>query len=130
MIKANLVFTKYHNSYSVHIVNLENLEVQQIKQLQDFVSSRNGVFDFESYSFTIQKKIEFFEFEALIRHCDIQATCQENIILHKTQPRIGFGQYKGMQYNELSDSYLLWLKVNYRGSDREIIDKELIRRKL
>jgi len=35
-----------------------------------------------------------------------------------------------MQYNELPNSYMLWLKANYRGQDRETIDKELKKRKL
>ena len=130
MIKAHLIFTHYHNSYSVKISNLEQLKVEQIQQLQHFVSSRNGMFDFTSYSFIIQKRVEFYEFEALINYSEINAKCEENIIIKKSQPRIGFGQYKGMQYNELPDSYMSWLKNNYRGYERETIDKELKKRNL
>ncbi|MEA2099325.1 MAG: DUF3820 family protein [Campylobacterota bacterium] len=130
MIKAHLIFTHFTNSYSVHIPNLEQLSVEQIQQLQGFVSSRNGIFDFNKYSFVIQKRLEFFEFLSLIRNCGIKAVCEENIIIKQTQPRIGFGQYKGMQYNELPDSYIFWLKTNYRGYERDIIDKELKKRNL
>lgn len=130
MVKAHLIFTHYHNSYSVKIPNLEKLSVEQIQQLQHFVSSRNGIFDFNSYSFVIQKRVEFHEFTLLVKQSDISARCEENIIVKESQPRVGFGQYKGMQYNELPDSYMLWLKTNYRGYDRELIEKELKKRKL
>ncbi len=130
MIKAHLIFTHYHNSYSVKIPNLERLSVEQIKQLQHFVSSRNGIFDFDSYSFVIQKRVEYREFIALIKHSNINARCEENIIVKQFQPRIGFGQYKGMQYNELPDSYMLWLKANYRGYERDTMEKELQKRNL
>lgn len=129
-VKAHLVFTKYKNSYSVHIKNLEQLSVEQIKELQSFVESRKGIFDFDSYCFVIQKRVEFFEFEALINYTNIKARCEENIIEVKSQPRVGFGQYKGMLYSDLPDSYMLWLKVNYRGYDREHIESELKRRNL
>jgi len=130
MVKAHLIFTHYRNSYSVKIPNLEQLSVEQIQELQEFVSSRNGIFDFNSYSFVIQKRLEFYQFIALIKYSEIKAVCEENFIIRDNQPRVGFGQYKGMQYNELPNSYMLWLKANYRGQDRETIDKELKKRKL
>ena len=130
MIKANLVFTQYAKSFNVHITNLEQLRVEQIQEIENFVKIRNGIFDFNAYSFSIQKKIEFPEFVELIEHSNIQAKLSEHIIQVKFQPRVGFGQYKGMQYNELPDSYMLWLKSNYRGYDRDAIEKELKRRKL
>ncbi len=130
MTKANFTFTQYSKSFSVHIKNLEQLSVEQIQEIQNFVEARKGIFNFDTYTFSIQKKIEFEEFVELIEYSDIQATLSENIIYTKSQPRVGFGQYKGMQYNELPDSYMLWLKTNYRGYDRDTIDKELKRRKL
>ena len=130
MINANLVFTQYSKSFSVYITNLEQLSVEQIQEIESFVKIRKGVFDFNTYTFTIQKKIEFEEFVELIEHSSIQAKLSEHIIQAKFQPRVSFGQYKGMQYNELPDSYMLWLKSNYRGYDRETVDKELKRRKL
>ena len=125
MSKAYLFFTQYTNSYGVQIINLEQLSVKQIQELEYFVSSRNGVFNFETYSFTIQKRLDFNQFLSLITHSKIEAICKENIPIVKAQPRISFGQYKGMQYNELPDSYMLWLSNNYRGYDRDAIEKEL-----
>ena len=130
MVIPQLIFTQYTNSYSVWIPNLEKLSVEQIQQLQKFTDARKGIFDFEKYSFKIRKKMEFYEFVSLIKHLGIVSTCRENIIVKKSQPRIGFGQYKGMQYNELSDSYMLWLKTNYRGYERELLEEELKRRSL
>ena len=130
MIKADFLFTQYARSFSVYIKNLEKLTVEQIQEIESFVSSRKGVFDFNTYTFSIQKKIEFSEFVELIEHSGIQAKLSERIIQVKSQPRVGFGQYKGMQYRELPDSYMLWLKSNYRGYERETIEKELKRRKL
>jgi len=130
MSKAYFIFTQYSNSFSVHVKNLEQLSVEQIQEIQSFVTLRKGVFDFNTYSFSIQKKIEFEEFCKLIKQSSIDAQCAEHIIQQKEQHRVGFGQYKGMQYNELPDSYILWLKNNYRGQDRDIIDKELKKRKL
>ena len=130
MIKPKLIFTKYKKSFSVHIENLEKLSVEQIQTIEAFVSARNGVFDFESYTFVIQKKLEFNEFVSLMKHSSIDAIFQEKIILEKTDAKIEFGKYKGMKYNEVPDSYLLWLKANYRGKDRDIIDTELQTRSL
>ena len=130
MIKANLVFTQYAKSFSVHITNLEKLTVEQIQELEHFVKVRKGVFNFTTYTFSIQKKIEFQEFAELIEYSGIQAKLSEHIIQVKAQDRIGFGQYKGMQYNELPDSHMLWLKSNYRGYERDTLEKELKKRKL
>jgi len=130
MPNASLVFTKKKNLFAVKVENMEELSVAQIQELQSFVKFRNGIFNFDNYEFSINKNIEFYEFESLIEHAKIDAQCRENIIYVESQPRVGFGQYKGIYYSELPDSYMLWLKANYRGSDRGIIDKELKKRKL
>lgn len=130
MPKALLLFTSYKNSYSVRISNLEKLSVEQIQELERFVSVRKGIFDFETYSFVIQKRLEFYEFVALIKHSKIAAEIQEQFIVREQEPRIGFGQYKGMEYRELPDSYMLWLKTSYRGYDRQKVEKELQKRGL
>jgi len=130
MIKADFTFTQYAKSFSVYIKNLEQLTVEQIQEIENFVKRRKGIFNFNTYSFSIQKKIEFQEFVELVEQSNIAAICKEHIIQKESQPRVGFGQYKGMQYNELPDSYMLWLKGNYRGYDRDVIYKELKRRKL
>ena len=130
MQKAKLYFTNYKNSFAVHIPNLETLNVEQIRELQHFVSTRNGLFDFESYSFVIQKRLEFYEFVKLIKESGISAECIDKPKVFERKKQIGFGQYKGVFYEDLPDSYMLWLKANYRGQEREIIDKELGKRGL
>ena len=130
MPKAHLVFTHFHNSYSVKIPNLEKLSVEQIQELQIFAQQRKGIFDFEAYTISIQKRVDFYEFSNLIYSLNIDARIEEYITIKETAPRIGFGQYKGMQYHELPNSYMLWLKANYRGFDRNKVDKELNKRNI
>lgn len=125
MNKAQLLFTEFKNSFSVHIQNLEELSVEQIQEIQNFVSVRRGVFDFNTYTFVIQKRLSFKEFVTLISNSDIQATCKEKFIETEDRARVEFGQYKGLFYSEVPDSYLIWLKSNYRGKDRDDLDKEL-----
>ena len=125
MNKAKLTFTRHKNSFSVHIENLETLPVPQIQELQNFVEQRKGIFDFDTYTFSIQKKLEFDDFVTLIQKCDIKATCRHNIPKTPQNIQVEFGKYKGMLYSELPDVYLLWLKGNYRGSQRGIVDAEV-----
>ena len=130
MIRAHFIFTKLYNSFSVKVKNLEKLSVSQIQEIESFVSQRKGIFDFNSYTFSIQKKIEFSDFVALLKSVGFNVYCEENILQEKEYKRIGFGQYKGMQYNELPNSYILWLKSNYRGYEKEFLEEELIKRNL
>ncbi len=130
MPKPQLLFTQYKNHFNVKIENLELLEVSQIQELQEFVSKRKGIFDFESYIFTINKRLEFNDFISLLQYVGIDAIVKENILIVKHQARVEFGKYKGMLYSEVPDSYLLWLKSSYMGKDREIIDIEMKNRKL
>jgi len=130
MKKAKLVFTRYQSSFSVYVENLEELDVSQIQELQEFVSSRNGVFDFNTYTFVIQKRLEFKEFLDLLKYSNIPSTSKEHIHTQKQYVRVSFGKYKGMLYSDLPDSYLLWLKSSYRGKERDIIDAEINSRKL
>jgi hypothetical protein len=125
MIKAHFVFTRHAHSFSVNVTNLEELSVEQIQDIETFVDLRNGVFDFETYTFVIQKKIEYDEFVSLIKHSSIQATSEEKKVKIQQKVRVEFGKYKGMFYSDIPDSYLLWLKSNYRGKDRDIVDAEI-----
>ncbi|EHP31163.1 hypothetical protein SMGD1_2641 [Sulfurimonas gotlandica GD1] len=106
------------------------MTVPEIQIWEKFVYDRKGIFDFSSYTFVIQKRLEFNDFVALLKSLNIEARCEEYIREVKSQPRVGFGQYKGMQYSDLADSYMIWLKTNYRGYDRELIDAELKKRNL
>jgi hypothetical protein len=130
MPKAEFVFKKYSNSFSVDIKNLTQLSVHEIQQIEDFVSARKGVFNFETHSFTLQKRLDFQEFITLLKYSDIDASCEEEIRQRDIKAKVGFGKYKGMFYSELPDNYLLWLKGNYRGKDRDEIISELNTRAL
>lgn len=131
MTKPIFKFKKYANSFHVHVENLEKLSVEQIQEIESFVAYRKGIFDFNTYSFAIQKCLEFQEFQALVVNSKLDAICFEEMATNKPpEPRIGFGQYKGMYYSELPDSYMVWLRSNYRGYEREVIEKELLKRKL
>ena len=130
MQKPKFIFTSYRNSFKVFVENLEKLSVEQIQNIEKFVEIRKGVFDFSTYTFVIQKKIEFEEFEKLIKLLSLNIVLINNPVKEIQRERVGFGQYKGMYYSELPDSYLIWLKGNYHGSDKKIIDSEIKRRKL
>ena len=131
MKKIELVFTEYSNSFSVFVKNLEQLSVVQIQELQKFVLVRHGYFDFNSFTFSIQKRITFTEFKKLISSLNIDAvTTQKELPKTSSSKQVSFGKYKGMLYSEVPDSYLLWLKKNYNGEDRTIIVTELKKRKL
>jgi hypothetical protein len=128
MLKPHFLFTKQKNSFSVHVKNLESLSVKQIQEIEYFVDARNGYFDFATYTFTIQKNLDYHDFVKFLHALHVDATTQELILSVPSGERINFGQYKGMLYSELPDSYLLWLKNNYIGKDREVICNEISKR--
>ena len=130
MSKPLFLFTKLTNSYRVYVQNLESLTVAQIQEIELFVKQRKGIFDFSSYTFSIQKRVAFYEFVSLVKHLGIDAICKENSIPQEKKHRISFGQYKGMCYFELPDTYLLWLSNNYRGPEKEFVIQEIQKRKL
>lgn len=123
--KPHFIFTKLHNSFSVYVKNLEQLSVEQIRRIEAFALQRKGIFDFNTYTFVIQKRLEFEEFVLLLQKSDLDALCEENFLKTQQTQRVEFGKYKGLAYSDLPDSYLLWLKSNYNGKNREIIDAEL-----
>jgi hypothetical protein len=130
MAKAHFIFTQYSNSISVHVKNLEQLSVTQIQDIEAFVRKRKGIFDFSSYTFVIQKRLEFSEFISLIENSSIDAICEEKSLNVQQRERVEFGKYKGMLYCDVPDSYLIWLKSNYSGKDRNTIDAEIKFREL
>jgi len=131
MPKPHFVFTQRNNSFSVHIPNLEELSIADIQEIEHFVAKRKGIFDFNTYTFVIPKKIEFQEFVSLLEHLDIKAECSQNKLAAVSQSNtVSFGQYKGMLYSDLPDAYLIWLKNNYRGRDLKYIQHELQNRNL
>lgn len=130
MPKASFVFTSLKDSFKVQVPNLESLTVEQIQEIESFVAQRKGVFDFSTYTFSLQKRMEYSEFVKLIESLSLDVQCSHNPVVLKEKPRVGFGQYKGMEYAELPDSYLKWLEGNYSGVDKDIINREIKRRKL
>lgn len=130
MVTPLFLFTEYPNSFSVHVENLEDLSVEQIQEIQAFVSNRKGVFDFSTYTFVIQKRLNFENFCSLLEHLGMHARSQENIVESEFEERVGFGKYKGLSYRDIPEHYLLWLKRNYHGAQKEFIDAEMKRRKL
>ncbi|PLY13976.1 hypothetical protein CVO_04650 [Sulfurimonas sp. CVO] len=130
MIVPYFIFTKYPNSFSVYVKNLEDLSVEQIQKIEAFVKERKGIFDFSSYAFVIQKRLEFGEFVSLLQKISINAKCEEKFLKTQQTQRVEFGKYKGLTYSDLPDSYLLWLKSNYKGKNRDAIDAELHYREL
>ena len=66
MPKAHFVFTQLSNSFRVHIPNLEELDISDIQAIEDFVAKRKGYFDFNTYSFVLQKRLDYEEFVKLI----------------------------------------------------------------
>ena len=130
MPKPHFIFSKFPNSIKVDIPNLEELDVPTIQAVEKFVQERKGYFDFNTYSFVLQKRIEYEEFEKILQVSELDATSEYRREVESFQPRVSFGQYKGVFYSELPDSYLLWLKNNYMGRDRGFIEAELKSRKL
>ncbi len=130
MTKPHFIFTKQKGAFRVHVKNLEALSVEQIREIEEFVTARKGYFDFETYTFTIQKNIDYEEFVRLLESLHVKARVEKTTFYTQSSARIPFGQYKGMLYSELPDSYLQWLKNNYMGSDREIVCTEVAKRKL
>lgn len=130
MAKIHFVFTKHQNSFSVHVKNLELLSVEQIKDIEAFVGLRRGFFDFNTYTFSIQKRIEYIEFKTLVETIFTEILCEEIVLKIPQKNKVEYGKYKGMLYCDLPDVYLLWLKSNYHGKDRNIIDAELKSRAL
>ena len=130
MASPSFEFTAFENSFKVYIPNLEALSVTQIQEIEAFVKLRNGIFDFASYSFIIQKRLDFDAFVQLLKSSSLSGTIKNRPLLQKTQSRVSFGQYKGMLYSDLPDSYLLWLKANYKGRDTVLIEDEILERKI
>lgn len=138
MIKPHFIFKSYSNFFKVYVDNLEQLSVVQIKEILDFVQKRRGFFDFDTYTFKIQKKMDFEEFCTLCNDAnlviDLQ-NCQFNnqIDLEEKKDvdvKIDFGKHKGCFFKDLPDSYIIWLRKNYLGKFKDTIVQEYEKRAL
>lgn len=130
MPKPHFIFTQYKNSLRVDIPNLEALDIATIQNIEQFVAIRKGYFDFTTYSFVLQKRLEYEAFQQVVKASGLDVEFEHNQIEQQIKPRVGFGQYKGLFYSELPDSYLVWLKNNYSGKDKTIIEEEVKSRNL
>jgi len=130
MPKPHFIFTQYKNSLRVDIPNLEALDITTIQNIEKFVAIRKGYFDFATYSFVLQKRLEYEAFQEVVKASGLDVEFEHNQIEQEIKPRVSFGQYKGLFYSELPDSYLIWLKNNYRGKDKTIIEYEAKNRNL
>lgn len=129
-----LRFVAYADYYTVTIENLAALTVPQIQQLETYALQRRGRLDFSNASMRIAKRITFDHFNKTLELCGITADTIQSEVLSQigTMPdaTVGFGKYKGMCYSELPQEYLLWLKRNYQGHEREFVEQELRNRSL
>ena len=129
-----LRFVAFSEYYTITVENLTALSVEQIKELESFAAQRRGRLDFATSTIRIGKRIPFEHFNKTLELCGIKADTIEaepvNQITPASNTPIGFGQYKGMSYSELPEEYLLWLKFNYRGREREFLEQELRNRSL
>ena len=134
MTVPKLRFVAYSEYYTIIVENLALLSVDQIKELEAFAAQRRGRLDFATSAFRIGKRISFEHFNKTLELCGIKADTIESEPVNQITPAsntpVGFGQYKGMSYSELPQEYLLWLKHNYRGREREFVDQELQSRSL
>ena len=84
MVQPKFIFTKYFNYFEVYIENLEKLSVNQIQDIELFVKKRKGIFDFNRYTFSIQKRLEFYQFLSLMEYEKFDVECRNKIIQKKT----------------------------------------------
>ena len=130
-----LRFVAYYDHYNIIVENLTELTVSQIQQLEKFAKDRRGGLDFVTAKIRIGQRISFEYFNHILELGGIKAdTIESEVVLEKPKAAVdavvGFGKYKGMHYSEIPNEYLLWLKQNYRGYERQNIEQELLNRSL
>lgn len=133
-----LRFVAYKDYFTVTVENLTQLTVAQIRQLEAFALERRSRLDFETATMRIWKRIDFNHFNKILEGASIAADTIESEVLRPDtvstapvqDPVIGFGKHRGKRYRDIPDSYLLWLKGNYSGPERGLIEDELTRRSL
>lgn len=141
---VKLVFFEHKNSFTLQILNLKELSIEQIKLLEEFSRVRRGVFDFEKERISIQKRlkqkdveklfqllkidVEFLESHSVIKKSVDDKQTSKSSASSKPTTKVTFGKYKGKLYSDLPDNYLQWLVENYNGFENENISNEVIRR--
>lgn len=138
MAQPYLIFQQYSQFFTLDITNIQELSVAQIQSLETFTRVRNGLFDFKRAQIKIMKRIEIQHLVQLFTLTDLNPYIREKeeVISLESQKAesppiaIGFGKHRGTLYSELPGEYLQWLKRNYRGSERDLIESEIKRRGL
>ena len=141
MALPQLRFIAYRDYYIVRVENLTALTVPQIHQLEAYAAERRSRLDFNTSTMRIWKRIDYAHFNKTLEAAGIAADTIESEVVRRdagapAQPepepdaRVGFGKHRGMRYCDLPESYLLWLKNNYSGPERGLIEAELSRRHL
>ena len=139
MAEPYLVYRQFSHFFVLDIDNLSELSVTQIQELEAFARVRNGLFDFKKAQIKITKRIEMHHLVQLFATTSLQPYIKEyegSEHLAKGEDKeavaipIGFGKHRGTLYSDLPAEYLLWLKRNYKGREREFILGELMRRGL
>ncbi|MEA3374033.1 MAG: hypothetical protein U9Q62_10160 [Campylobacterota bacterium] len=130
-----LRFVAHYDCCDIIVENLPSLTVPQIQQLEKFASDRRGQLDFSNSKIRIHKRIDFEYFNRILELSGIQADTIESEVVKATPVKavnalIGFGKHRGTSYSELPVEYLLWLKQNYQGHERQYIEQECINRSI
>lgn len=129
------LYEQYRDRLLLKVINLTSLSVPQIQALERFASERRGWFDFNTHTIHLEKRLDIEHLEKLFASSGIMVTLEEKERQEvppkcDMQAKIGFGKYKGHAYAEIPDDYLKWLKSNYYGPEREVLENEIRRRAL
>jgi len=138
MAQPYMLYQQYSRFFTLDIKNITELSVHQIQELESFTKSRNGMFSFEKAQIKINKRLEMHHLVQLFSLTSLDPYIKEKLdfvddTLKKSAAvpvPIGFGKHRGTLYGELPGEYLIWLKRNYRGGERDLIETELKRRGL
>ncbi len=135
MVTPKLVYEQRRDYLLLRVTNLTQLSVAQIQELEQFAAARRGWFDFNTSQIHIEKRLELEQLSKLLDSVGITASVEEKEEAVEApkcnvNAKIGFGKYRGHAYSEIPDAYMMWLKGNYYGPERQEVDNELARRGL
>lgn len=135
MVRPLLRFVAFHDFFTLRVENLSSLSVSQIQELERFATDRRSRLDFNTATMRIAKRIGFDDLVRLLSLSGIKADVIESEIKPKRVENqvdavIGFGKYRGTHYKDIPTPYLLWLKKNYQGPERQALEQELRKRAL
>lgn len=135
IVRPLLRFVAHYDYFTLRVENLTALTVPQIQALEKFASDRRGRLDFTTSTIKVRKRIDFNDLNRILALSGINADTIESEIKRKKEESsvdavIGFGKYRGSNYKDIPTPYLLWLKKNYQGHERQALELELRNRSL